>query len=79
MMLTEKDSDLVNTFYHSIVQEFGKSGIPVRNAGSKEERCIHTDVTYLTLFFFQVGMERFTLFVNNNMTDDSRRYGWNKG
>lgn len=77
-MLTEQDSNLINTFYHSIIQEFGKSGVPVRNAGSKEESCIHTGDVYLTLFYFQVGMERFTLFVNNNMTDDSRRYGWDR-
>lgn len=78
-MLTQNDSDKINTFYHSIIQEFGKSGIPVRNAGDNEERCVHTGDVYLTLFLFQIGMERFTLFVNNNMTDDSRRYGWYRG
>lgn len=77
-MLTEQDSNLINTFYHSIIQEFGKIGVPVRNAGNHEERCIHTGDVYLTLFYFQVGMERFTLFVNNNMTDVSRRYGWDR-
>lgn len=78
-MLTEKDSDLINTFYHSIVQEFSKIGVPVRQAGNHEERCINTGDVYLTLFYFQIGMERFTLFVNNNMTEQDRRFGWQRG
>lgn len=77
-MLTDNDSNLINTFYHSIIQEFGKKGVPVRNAGNHEERDNLGNV-YLTLSYFQIGMERFTLFVNNNMTDHDRRYGWQRG
>ena len=77
-MLTDKDSDLINTFYHSIVQEFSKIGVPVRQAGTFEERDNFGNV-YLTLFYFQIGMERFTLFVNNNMTEYDKRYGWGRG
>lgn len=77
-MLTDNDSNLINTFYHSIVQEFGKQNISVRSAGNHEERDNFGNV-YLTLFYFQIGMERFTLFVNNNMTEHYRRYGWSRG
>lgn len=76
-MLTEQDSNLINTFYHSIIQEFGKIGVSVRNGGNFEERDNAGNV-YLTLFYFQVGLERFTLFVNNNMTEHDRRYGWDR-
>ena len=77
-MLTDKDSDLINTFYHSNAQEFSKIGVPVRQAGTFEERDNFGNV-YLTLFYFQIGMERFTLFVNNNMTEHDRRFGWQRG
>ncbi len=76
-MLTENDSNLINTFYHSIIQEFGKIGVPVRNGGNFEERDNAGNV-YLTLFYFQVGMQRFELYVNNNVSDVEVRYGWQR-
>lgn len=76
-MLTEQDSNLINTFYHSIIQEFGKIGVPVRNGGNFEERDNVGNV-YLTLFYFQVGMQRFELYVNNNVSDVEVRYGWQR-
>lgn len=76
-MLTDNDSNLINTFYHSIIQEFGKSGIPVRNAGNREEVDSNGDV-YLTSFFFQIGMQRFELYVNNNINNLEVRYGWQR-
>jgi len=77
-MLTDTDSDKIYTFYHAMTAAFGKVGVSVRSAGQHEETDKDGNV-YLTLFYFQINMERFTLFVNNNMTDDSRRYGWYKG
>ena len=75
-MLTDQDSELINDFYHGIVEAFGRMGVPVRPAGNHEEYNNQTGEVYLTSFFFQIGMSRFELYVNNNVSDKADRYGW---
>ncbi len=74
--MTQDDVNLIQQFHAALQQECNKRGVPVRQAGTHEERCPRTGDVYLVSFFFQVFMLQYELYVNVNLEDKERRYGW---
>lgn len=73
-MFLQTDGDLVNQFYRALIAKAAEQGVPVRDAGSKQEVDERTGVAYLYAFYFQVGMQKFELFCNINVVEN--RWGW---
>lgn len=76
-MLTQTDSDKINAFYYALERECNKYGVPVMLGGNREEGDERNGV-WLVSFIFQIGLERFELYVNLNITDEDKRYGYRR-
>jgi hypothetical protein len=74
--MNQEDERMIQAFYDALEKRCRMYGIPLRQAGTHQERCHKTGDVYLVSFFFQIMMIRYELFININVTDKADRYGW---
>lgn len=72
--MTPQDQEMLQKFWTALQQRCNLMGVPVRQAGIREERDNNGNV-YLISCFFQVVMLQYELYVNTNV-QGAERYGW---